>query len=84
MYEWPEYSLVVGEKLVRISIKQHCIEPRQRWYKHSEQTEVKKKKRSPQEKRRKTKDTRSENQIVPPSRTLSTADRIRNLTYLWK
>lgn len=55
MYEWPEYSLVVGEKLVRISIKQHCIEPRQRWYKHSEQTEVKKKKRSPKEKRSKKK-----------------------------
>lgn len=51
MYEWPEYSLVVREKLVRISIKQHCIETRQRWYKHSEQMEVKKT-RSPKEKER--------------------------------
>lgn len=45
MYEWPEYSLVVREKLVRISIKQHC------WYKHSEQMEVKKT-RSPKERER--------------------------------
>lgn len=51
MYEWPEYSLVVGEKLVRISIKQHC------WYKHSEQMEVKKT-RSPKEKEREKKKIR--------------------------
>lgn len=82
MYKWPEYSLVVGEKLVRISIKQHCIEPRQRWYKHSEQMEVKKK-RSPKEKEREKKDTRSR-ASDSAAVTYIINSRPNKVPYLWK